>query len=103
MPTRQSSGKPPSSSSDGSGRPENAVVPILFACILIGAAGPAVGIAASGRLMPWLQRGATAAARGVAEWWAENWMVVAFWAVVAVGVVVWRSGKVVGRVTCAPT
>ena len=90
MSSTQPSGRPTRPSSGGDG-PEETIIPLLFGCVLVGAGGPAVWAMVTGWLIPRLERSSNTAARGIADWWHQNWVLVAFWAVAVVGLLVWRA------------
>lgn len=64
---------------------ENSLVPLLTGLVVIAAAGPALFTALTSWLLPRLSAGGASASLTLAEWWAANTWLVAFWAVELVG------------------
>lgn len=61
-------------------REENSLVPLLTGLVVIAAAGPALFTALTSWLLPRLNAGSASASLSLAEWWAANDWLVAFWA-----------------------
>lgn len=60
---------------------DDSLVPIITGLVVLAAAGPALYTAATSWLLPRLNAGGAAASLSLAEWWAANDWLVAFWAV----------------------